>query len=168
MPHSRTKLTFGEGHSVERQGPDMRPAVIPAVIATLLVAGALGRDLPDDVVREPHKAAGQGEASAFDFTHSSPVKDIWVTADKSDPGGTRPGRSQPPQSVRSRRAHPGLQARRRRAVFAPGQGPGVGGGRSARKLRTLLVPGLWSGWRASTFPSPANAGTRSIWDRPAS
>ena len=59
----------------------MRPAVIPAVIATLLVAGALGRDLPDDVVREPHKAAGQGEAIAFDFTHSNPVKEIWVTAD---------------------------------------------------------------------------------------
>ena len=59
----------------------MRPAVVPAVIATLLVAGALGRDLPDDVVREPLKAAGQGEASAFDFTHSSPVKEIWVTAD---------------------------------------------------------------------------------------
>ena len=59
----------------------MRPAVIPAVIATLLVAGALGRDLPDDVVREPLKTAGQGEALAFEFTHSNPVKDIWVTAD---------------------------------------------------------------------------------------
>ena len=61
----------------------MRPAVIPAVIATLLVlvAGALGRDLTDDVVREPLKAAGQGETLTFDFTHSNPVKDIWVTAD---------------------------------------------------------------------------------------
>ena len=59
----------------------MRPAVIPAVIATLLVAGALGRDLPDDVVREPHKAAGQGEALAFEFTHTNPVKEVWVTAD---------------------------------------------------------------------------------------
>ncbi len=39
----------------------MRPAVIAAVIATLLVAEALGRDLTDDVVREPLKAAGQGE-----------------------------------------------------------------------------------------------------------
>ena len=29
----------------------MRQAVIPAVIGTLFVAGALGRDLPDDVVR---------------------------------------------------------------------------------------------------------------------
>ena len=59
----------------------MRQAVIPAVIGTLFVAGALGRDLPDDVVREPLKAAGQGEASAFDSNHSNPVKEIWVTAD---------------------------------------------------------------------------------------
>ena len=59
----------------------MRPAAISAVIAALLVAGALGRDLPDDVVREPLEAAGQGEAGAFDSTHSSPVKDVWVTAD---------------------------------------------------------------------------------------
>ena len=59
----------------------MRQAVIPAVIGTLFVAGALGRDLPDDVVREPLKATGQGEASAFDSNHSNPVKEIWVTAD---------------------------------------------------------------------------------------
>ena len=59
----------------------MRQAVILAVVGALLMAGALGRDLPDDVVREPLKAAGQGEASAFDSNHSNPVKEIWVTAD---------------------------------------------------------------------------------------
>ena len=59
----------------------MRSAVIAAVVATLLVAGALGRDLADDVVREPLEAAGRGEAGAFDFSHSNPVKEIWVTED---------------------------------------------------------------------------------------
>ena len=57
----------------------MKPAVIPAVIGALLVGGALGRELPDDVVREPLGAARQGEALAF--THANPVKDLWVTAD---------------------------------------------------------------------------------------
>ena len=59
----------------------MRSAVIAAFAATLLVAGAFGRDLADDVVREPLEAAGRGEAGAFDFSHSNPVKEIWVTAD---------------------------------------------------------------------------------------
>ena len=59
----------------------MRSAVIAAVVATLLAAGALGRDLADDVVREPLEAAGRGEAGAFDFSHSNPVKEIWVTED---------------------------------------------------------------------------------------
>ena len=60
----------------------MRPAVISAVVATLLAAEALGRELPGDVVREPLEAAAEGEAGAFDFiTHSNPVKDVWVTAD---------------------------------------------------------------------------------------
>ena len=45
------------------------------------MAGAFGRDLPDDVAREPLGAAGRGEAGAFDSTHANPVKDIWVTAD---------------------------------------------------------------------------------------
>ena len=59
----------------------MRSAVIAAFAATLLVAGAFGRDLADDVVREPLEAAGRGEAGAFDFSHSNPVKEIWVTAE---------------------------------------------------------------------------------------
>ena len=74
-----TGLSSAKGLQAQREEPDMRPAVIPAVVATLIVAGALGRDLPDDVVREPLEAAGQGEALAF--THANPVKDIWVTAD---------------------------------------------------------------------------------------
>ena len=40
----------------------MRQAFILAVVTVLLVAGAFGRDLADDVVRESHRVAGKDDA----------------------------------------------------------------------------------------------------------
>ena len=119
----------------------MRPAVIPAVIATLLVAGALGRDLPDDVVREPLKAAGQGEASAFDSNHSNPVKEIWVTADNQILVELVPDEATRPNL---------FDLNGRTLVFTPDgaggirarSGPWSGRRRSARKFRNRMFPGL--------------------------
>ena len=59
----------------------MRQAFIVAVVGVLLMAGAFGRDLPDDVVRESHRVVGQGEVLTTDSTQTSPVNEIWVTAD---------------------------------------------------------------------------------------
>ena len=59
----------------------MRQAVIPAVVATLLAAGTLGRDLPDDVVREPHRVVGRDAALPDSYPQTSPVNQILVTAD---------------------------------------------------------------------------------------
>ncbi len=59
----------------------MRQAVIPAVIGTLFVAGALGRDLPDDVVREPHRVVGKDAALPDRYAQTSAINEILVTAD---------------------------------------------------------------------------------------
>ena len=59
----------------------MRQAVILAVVGALSVAGALGRDLPDDVVREPHRAAGEDAALPDRYGQTRAVKEVWVTAD---------------------------------------------------------------------------------------
>ena len=45
------------------------------------MAGALGRDLPDDVVREPHRVVGEDAALPDRYGQTSAVKEIWVTAD---------------------------------------------------------------------------------------
>ena len=68
----------------------MRQAVILAVVGALSVAGALGRDLPDDVVREPHRAAGEDAALAGPLRANPRGQGpVWVTGGQSDPGGTR-------------------------------------------------------------------------------
>ena len=59
----------------------MRQAVILAVVGALSVAGALGRDLPDDVVREPHRADGEDAALPDRYGQTRAVKEVWVTAD---------------------------------------------------------------------------------------
>ena len=59
----------------------MRQAVILAVVGALSAAGALGRDLPDDVVREPHRAAGEDAALPDRYGQTRAVKEVWVTAD---------------------------------------------------------------------------------------
>ena len=59
----------------------MRQAFIVAVVGVLLMAGAFGRDLPDDVVRESHRVVGQGEVLTTDSTQTSPINEILVTAD---------------------------------------------------------------------------------------
>ena len=58
----------------------MRQAVILAVIWALLVAGAIGRDLPDDVVRKPHRVVDKDAALPARYTQASPVNKILVTA----------------------------------------------------------------------------------------
>ena len=59
----------------------MRRTVIRAVIGTLFVAGALGRDLPDDVVREPHRVVGKDAAAPDRYAQTRAVNEIWVTSD---------------------------------------------------------------------------------------
>ena len=106
----------------------MRQAVILAVVGALLMAGALGRDLPDDVVREPLKAAGQGEASAFDSNHSNPVKEIWVTADNQILVELKEDEANRPNLFDLNGRTLVFTPDSAGGVFAPGQGPGVGGG----------------------------------------
>ena len=59
----------------------MRRAVIAAVIATLSVAGAPGRDLPDDLAREPHCVAREEAARPDRYGQNGAVGQVWVTAD---------------------------------------------------------------------------------------
>ena len=59
----------------------MRQAVMLAVLGTLFVAGTLGQDLPDDVVREAHRVVGKDEALPDGSPQTSPVNQILVTAD---------------------------------------------------------------------------------------
>ena len=59
----------------------MRQAFIVAVVGVLLVAGAFGQDLPDDVVREPHWVVLEDASLPDRSTQTSPVNEIWVTAD---------------------------------------------------------------------------------------
>ena len=59
----------------------MRQAFIVAVAGVLLMAGAFGRDLPDDVVREPHRVVGEGDVFSDRSTQTSAVNEILVTAD---------------------------------------------------------------------------------------
>ena len=59
----------------------MRQAFILAVVTVLLVAGAFGRDLADDVVRESHRVAGEDGALPDRYTKTSAVSEILVTAD---------------------------------------------------------------------------------------
>ena len=58
----------------------MRQAIILAVAGALLMAGAFGRDLSDDVVREPHRVVGDDALPAYS-TQTSTVNEILVTAD---------------------------------------------------------------------------------------
>ena len=58
----------------------MRQAVILAVAGALLMAGAFGRDLPDDVVREPHRVVGEGDVFSDRSTQTRAVNEILVTA----------------------------------------------------------------------------------------
>ena len=67
--------------SLRQNRRTMRQVIILVVVGALLMAGAFGRDLPNDVVREPHRVVGQGEVSTTDSTQTSPVNEIWVTAD---------------------------------------------------------------------------------------
>ena len=59
----------------------MRQAIIVAVFGGLWVAGAFGRDLPVDVVREPCLAVGKVDLLTGDSTQTSSINEIWVTAD---------------------------------------------------------------------------------------
>ena len=59
----------------------MRQAFILAVVTVLLAAGAFGRDLADDVVRESHRVAGEDGALPDRYTKTSAVSEILVTAD---------------------------------------------------------------------------------------
>ena len=59
----------------------MRPAVIAAVVATLFVAGAPGRELPDDLAREPGCVAGEEAARPQGYGQTRAVGRVWVTAD---------------------------------------------------------------------------------------
>ena len=67
--------------SLRRRKKDMRQAVILGVAGALLMAGAFGRDLPDDVVREPHRVVGKDAALPDRYAQTSPVNEILVTAD---------------------------------------------------------------------------------------
>ena len=67
--------------SLRQNRRTMRQVIILVVVGALLMAGAFGRDLPNDVVREPHRVVGQGEVSTTDSTQTTPVNEIWVTAD---------------------------------------------------------------------------------------
>ena len=59
----------------------MRHVLMMAVVAELLVAGAFGRDLLVDVVRQPHSVVDKGDVIAtVHSTQRSPVKEILVTA----------------------------------------------------------------------------------------
>ena len=59
----------------------VRQAIILAIVTALLMAGAFGRDLPDDVVREPHRVVGKVNALTSASTQTSSINEIWVTAD---------------------------------------------------------------------------------------
>ncbi|MDE2757196.1 MAG: Ig-like domain-containing protein, partial [Acidobacteriota bacterium] len=59
----------------------MRSAVIAAVVATLSVAGALGRELPDDLAGEPGCVAGEVAARPDRYGQTRAVGRVWVTAD---------------------------------------------------------------------------------------
>ena len=63
----------------------MRQAFILAAVTVLSVAGAFARDLPDDVVREPHRVAGEDAALPDRSKQTSPINEIWVTADNQIP-----------------------------------------------------------------------------------
>ena len=68
--------------SLRKNRRAMRQAIILAVAGALLVAGAFGRDFPDDdVVREPHRVVGDGGVLTTDSTQASAVNEILVTAD---------------------------------------------------------------------------------------
>ena len=58
----------------------MRQAFIVAVVGVLLMAGAFGRDLPNDVVKPPHRVVGDGGVLTTDSTQTSAVNEILVTA----------------------------------------------------------------------------------------
>ena len=61
----------------------MRQTFFLASVAVLSVAGAIGQDLPDDVVREPHRVVGKDADAALPdrYAQTSPVNENWVTAD---------------------------------------------------------------------------------------
>ena len=59
----------------------MRQVFIVAVVGALLMAGAFGRDLPDDVVREAHRVVGKDAALPDRYKQTSAINEILVTAD---------------------------------------------------------------------------------------
>ena len=67
--------------SLRHKRRDVRQTFILAAVTVLSVAGAFARDLSDDVVREPHKVVGKDDALPARSTQTSPINEIWVTAD---------------------------------------------------------------------------------------
>ena len=67
--------------SLRQKRRAMRQAITVAVFGVVLMAGAFARDLPDDVVREPHTVVGADDALADRYTQASAVNEILVTAD---------------------------------------------------------------------------------------
>ena len=102
---------------------DMRQTFILAVTGVLLMAGAFGRDLPADVVREPHRVVGEGDVLTTDSTQTSPINEILVTADNQILVELAPEDSVSPNL---------FDLNGRTVVFTPD-----GTGRYSREVRTL-------------------------------
>ena len=67
--------------SLRHKRRDMRQTCMLVAVTVLSVVGALARDLPDDVVREPHRVVGKVNALTSASTQTSSINEIWVTAD---------------------------------------------------------------------------------------
>ena len=108
----------------KREGKrDMRQAFIVAVVGIPLMTGAFGRDLPADVVREPHRAVGEGDVLTTDSTQTSPINEILVTADNRILVELEPDEATRPNL---------FDLNERTVVFTPD-----GTGRYSREVRTL-------------------------------